>query len=159
MEIRVGFEPTNNSFASCSLKPLEYRIMAGIVGFEPTVPASKAGALAAWPYPSILEIRAGLEPVIAAVKGLCPNHLDERTVGGKLSFPHLGNSAVRNENIINSYLQQSRENDQIVYRRQRSPVLPFVDGLRGIETEHSLQIVYGKTCRLAQPNDVRTGAR
>lgn len=80
MEIRVGFEPTNNSFASCSLKPLEYRIMAGIVGFEPTVPASKAGALSAWPYPIILEIRAGLEPVIAAVKGLCPNHLDERTV-------------------------------------------------------------------------------
>lgn len=31
-------------------------------------------------YPSIMEIRAGLEPVIAAVKGLCPNHLDERTV-------------------------------------------------------------------------------
>ena len=80
LEIRVGFEPTNNSFASCSLKPLEYRIMAGIVGFEPTVPASKAGALAAWQYPSIMEIRAGLEPVIAAVKGLCPNHLDERTV-------------------------------------------------------------------------------
>ena len=25
--------------------------MVGIVGFEPTVPASKAGALAAWPYP------------------------------------------------------------------------------------------------------------
>ena len=54
--------------------------MVGIVGFEPTVPASKTGALSAWPYPSILEIRAGLEPVIAAVKGLCPNHLDERTV-------------------------------------------------------------------------------
>ena len=26
-----------------------------------------------------MEIRAGLEPVIATVKGLCPNHLDERT--------------------------------------------------------------------------------
>ena len=85
--------------------------MAGIVGFEPTVPASKVGALAAWPYPSIMEIRAGLEPVIAAVKELCPYHLDERTVGGKLSFPHLGNSVVRNENIINSHLQQSCEND------------------------------------------------
>ena len=133
MEIRVGFEPTNNSFASCSLKPLEYRIMAGIVGFEPTVPASKVGALAAWPYPSIMEIRAGLEPVIAAVKGLCPNHLDERTIGGKLNFPHLGNSVVRNENIINSHLQQSCENDQIVYRWQRSSILPFVTSLRGIE--------------------------
>ena len=27
-----------------------------------------------------MEIRAGLEPVIATVKGLCPNHLDERTM-------------------------------------------------------------------------------
>ena len=146
MEIRVGFEPTNNSFASCSLKPLEYRIMAGIVGFEPTVPASKAGALAAWPYPIILEIRAGLEPVIAAVKELCPYHLDERTVGGKLSFPHLGNSVVRNENIINSHLQQSCENDQIVYRWQRSSILPFVNSLRGIEAEHHLQVMHGEAC-------------
>lgn len=54
--------------------------MVGIVGFEPTVPASKAGALAAWQYPRVVEIRAGLEPVIATVKGLCPNHLDERTM-------------------------------------------------------------------------------
>ena len=27
-----------------------------------------------------MEIRAGLEPVIATVKGLCPNLLDERTI-------------------------------------------------------------------------------
>ena len=53
--------------------------MAGIAGFEPTMPVSKAGALTAWLYPKIVEIRAGLEPVIATVKGLCPNHLDERT--------------------------------------------------------------------------------
>jgi len=56
-------------------------------------------------------------------------------------------------------LQQRRKNDSIAYRRQRSPILPLVNGLREIETEHSLQIVYGKTCRAAQPNDVRTGAR
>ena len=80
MEIRAGFEPANNSFAGCPLKPLEYRIMAGIAGFEPAMPASKAGALTAWLYPKIVEIRAGLEPVIATVKGLCPNRLDERTV-------------------------------------------------------------------------------
>ena len=61
--------------------------MAGILRFEPTVPASKAGALAAWPYPIILEIRAGLEPVIAAVKGLCPNHLDERTLWQREGLP------------------------------------------------------------------------
>ena len=54
--------------------------MAGIAGFEPTMPVSKAGALTAWLYPKIVEIRAGLEPVIATVKGLCPNRLDERTV-------------------------------------------------------------------------------
>ena len=53
--------------------------MAGIAGFEPALLASKARALNAWLYPKIVEIRAGLEPVIATVKGLCPNHLDERT--------------------------------------------------------------------------------
>ena len=80
MEIRAGFEPVNNSFVGCPLKPLEYRIMVGIAEFEPALLASKAGTLTAWLYPKIVEIRAGLEPVIAAVKGLCPNHLDERTV-------------------------------------------------------------------------------
>ena len=79
--------------------------MVGIVGFEPTVPASKAGALSAWPYPIILEIRAGLEPVIAAVKGLCPNHLDERT------FSHLSDGVVGNENVVNADMQQRRKND------------------------------------------------
>ena len=54
--------------------------MAGIAGFEPALLAAKARALTAWLYPKIVEIRAGLEPVIATVKGLCPNHLDERTV-------------------------------------------------------------------------------
>ena len=29
-----------------------------------------------------LVIRAGLEPSITALKGLCPDHLDERTVCG-----------------------------------------------------------------------------
>lgn len=111
MEIRVGFEPTINSFAGCPLQPLEYRIMAGIVGFEPTVPASKVGALAAWPYPSIMEIRAGLEPVIAAVKELCPYHLDERTVGEKQSFSHLSDGVVGNENVVNADMQQRRKND------------------------------------------------
>ena len=53
--------------------------MAGIAGVEPALPASKAGALTAWLYPRIVEIRAGLDPVIATVKRLCPNHLDERT--------------------------------------------------------------------------------
>lgn len=30
LEIRVGFEPTSNSFAGCPLKPLEYRIVTGL---------------------------------------------------------------------------------------------------------------------------------
>ena len=49
-------QPAINSFAVCPLEPLEYRIM--------------------------LVIRAGLEPSITALKGLCPDHLDERTMWG-----------------------------------------------------------------------------
>ena len=30
-------------------------------------------------------IRAGLEPRISALKGLCPDHLDERTMLGSFS--------------------------------------------------------------------------
>ena len=79
--------------------------MAGIVGFEPTVPASKAGALAAWRYPSIMEIRAGLEPVIAAVKGLCPNLLDERTILAGSCLPaYLCYGMLNDEDIINSHI-------------------------------------------------------
>ena len=37
MEIRAGFEPATNRFAVCPLEPLEYRIMAGIAGLEPTM--------------------------------------------------------------------------------------------------------------------------
>ena len=54
MEIRAGFEPATNRFAICPLEPLEYRIMAGTVGFEPTVPVSKTGALTLWLYPNVL---------------------------------------------------------------------------------------------------------
>ena len=79
MEIRAGFEPAANSFADCPLEPLEYRIMAGIAGFEPAVPVSKTGALTSWQYPNMV-IRAGLEPSITALKGLCPDRLDERTI-------------------------------------------------------------------------------
>ena len=79
MEIRAGFEPATNSFADCPLEPLEYRIMAGIAGFEPAVPVSKTGALTSWRYPNMV-IRAGLEPSITALKGLCPDRLDERTI-------------------------------------------------------------------------------
>ena len=45
LEIRVGFEPTINSFAGCPLQPLEYRIMVGIVGFKPTVAGIKGRCL------------------------------------------------------------------------------------------------------------------
>ena len=79
MEIRAGFEPATNRFAVCPLKPLEYRIMAGIAGLEPAMPVSKTGALTAWLYPIMVVIRAGLEPSITALKGLRPDHLDERT--------------------------------------------------------------------------------
>ena len=73
MEIRVGFEPAINSFADCPLKPLEYRIM--------------------------LVIRAGLEPSITALKGLCPDRLDERTMWGAF-LPESGNRSY--QDIINA---------------------------------------------------------
>ena len=85
MEIRAGFEPATNRFAVCPLEPLEYRIMAGIAGLEPTMPVSKTGALATWLYPIVMVIRAGLEPRITALKGLCPDRLDERTIWGASS--------------------------------------------------------------------------
>ena len=55
-----------------------------------------------------MEIRAGLEPVIATVKGLCPNHLDERTIVGS-ELPILGNRG--HQNIINADVKQSRKNN------------------------------------------------
>lgn len=60
----------------------EGTVLAGTAGFEPALPVSKTGALATWLWPSILVIRAGLEPSIAGVKGLRPNLLDERTIVG-----------------------------------------------------------------------------
>ena len=83
MEIRAGFEPATNRFAICPLEPLEYRIMAGIAGFEPAVPVSKTGALIPWLYPIVMVIRAGLEPSITDLKGLRPDRLDERTIWGE----------------------------------------------------------------------------
>ena len=83
MEIRAGFEPATNRFAVSPLEPLDNRIMAGIAGFEPAVPVSKTGALTPWLYPIIVVIRAGLEPSITALKGLCPDRLDERTIWGE----------------------------------------------------------------------------
>ena len=82
--------------------------MAGIAGFEPAMPASKAGALTTWPYPSIVETHAGLEPVIAAVKGLCPHRLDEWAVpqGEVLPAYVSGNGMSRHQNIINTHMQQ-----------------------------------------------------
>ena len=44
-------------------------------------------------------IRAGLEPSITALKGLCPDHLDERTIVGS-ELPVLGNRGY--QNIINA---------------------------------------------------------
>ena len=47
---------------------------------------------------SPLVIRAGFEPSITALKGLCPDHLDERTILRRSDPPLL----VYNENIINA---------------------------------------------------------
>ena len=62
------------------------------------MPVSKTGALATWLYPIVMVIRAGLEPSITALKGLCPDRLDEQTILRRSDPPHL----IYNENIINA---------------------------------------------------------
>ena len=138
MEIRAGFEPAINSFADCPLEPLEYRIMAGIAGLEPTVSVSKTGALTAWLYPIIVVIRAGLEPSITALKGLCPDHLDERTRFAGSFLPASGMRCYKY--IVNKHIEKCCKYDQIIDSRERGSVLPLADGLRRIEAEDHLNV-------------------
>ena len=109
MEIRAGFEPATNRFAVCPLKPLEYRIMAGIAGLEPAMPVSKTGALTAWLYPIMVVIRAGLEPSITALKGLCPDHLDERTRFAGSCLPASGMRCYKY--IVYEHIEECCKND------------------------------------------------
>ena len=83
MEIRAGFEPAINSFADCPLKPLEYRI--------------------------ILVIRAGLEPSITALKGLCPDRLDERTRFAGSCLPASGMRCYKY--IVYEHIEECCKND------------------------------------------------
>ena len=110
--------------------------MAGIVGFKPTVAGIKGRCLSRLAISQYYGDPRDVEPVIAAVKGLCPNHLDERTVWQGRSSPCiLSNRVIGNEDIINTHMQQCSKGDKIIYSRQRSAVLPLVNGLRGIEAE------------------------
>ncbi len=52
-------------------------------------------------------IRAGLEPSISALKGLCPDRLDERTVLRRSDPAHL----VYNKNIIDAYMKRCRKDN------------------------------------------------
>ena len=56
-------------------------------------------------------------------------------------------------------MKQSRKNDQIINSRERSPVLPFVNCLRRIETENHLQVVNGEASGLPQIHNVGTSLR
>ena len=51
-------------------------------------------------------------------------------------------------------MKQRRKNDQIINSRERSPILPFVNCLRRIETENHLQVVNRQTVGL--PEILRT---
>lgn len=97
LEMRAGFEPAHNRFAICPLKPISgtASYLAGIAGLEPAIQGSKPCALAAWRYPNMV-IRAGLEPVVAAVKERCPIQLDERTMCREEVPCESGNRAVQN---------------------------------------------------------------
>ena len=52
-------------------------------------------------------IRAGLEPSITALKGLRPDHLDERTILRRSDPAHL----VYNENIIDTHMKRRRKDN------------------------------------------------
>ena len=82
---QVGLEPTQDNPAHLQCAAIAARRLTHMVepaGIEPATPVSKTGALTAWLYPIIMVIRAGLEPSITALKGLCPDRLDERTIWG-----------------------------------------------------------------------------
>ena len=61
-----------------------------------------------------MEIRAGLEPVIATVKGLCPNHLDERTICREHKSLLSGNRVINHQNVIYWNMQHCRKTNQII---------------------------------------------
>lgn len=83
-------------------------------------------------------IRAGLEPRITALKGLCPYHLDERTRFTGSFLPALGIGC--NKNIINAHTEECCKNDQIIDSRERSSTLPLVNRLRGMEPKDNLYV-------------------
>lgn len=103
-----------------------------------------------------MEIRAGLEPVIATVKGLCPNHLDERTMSREEAPAFLSDGIVSDEDIIYTNVQQSCKSEQIIDRWQRSPILPLVYGLWGVEAKRHLEIMNRETGSLTQVHDIGT---
>ena len=100
-------------------------------------------------------IRAGLEPRITALKGLCPYHLDERTRFTGSFLPALGIGC--NKNIINAHTEECCKNDQIIDSRERSSTLPLVNRLRGMEPKDNLYVCNGKPSRLPQSYNIGTG--
>ena len=60
----------------------------------------------------------------------------------------------RNQDIVNGYAEERREREEIVYRRQRLPALPFVNGLRSVEAEKLLQVPHGEAAGFSQAQDV-----
>ena len=55
-------------------------------------------------------------------------------MAGRSSPCILSNRVIGNEDIINTHMQQCSKGDKIIYSRQRSAVLPLVNGLRGIRS-------------------------
>ena len=100
-------------------------------------------------------IRAGLEPRITALKGLCPDHLDERTRFAGSFLPASGMGC--DKNIINAHTEKCCKNDQIIDSRERSSTLPLVNRLWGIEPEDNLYVCNGKPSRLPQSYNIGTG--
>lgn len=63
---KMGLEPIRIAAQDLNLARLpipSFPQMAGIIGFEPMLPASKAGALTAWRYPYMV-VCMGIEPML-----------------------------------------------------------------------------------------------
>ena len=100
-------------------------------------------------------IRAGLEPRITALKGLCPYHLDERTKFAGSFLPASGMGC--DKNIINAHTEECCKNDQIIDSRERGSTLPLLNRLWGIEPKDNLYVCNGKPGRLPQFYNISTG--
>lgn len=61
------------------------------------------------------------------------------------------------EDILNSHLKEAAEGIEIVYAGQSLPVLPFINGLRGIKAKKPLEVCHRHAAGDPEGIDISTG--